>query len=168
MIEKQTKQIGEYEFTFMPLNPFKALVLDKKILSLLTPVLGGLRDLDKAGEGASISDIIDFKLVSEGLGEALGKMKDAEFESLSKDLLRSVIVETGTNGAHSCDTDRGAVVFSRNIGLMYEVMLEVMRYNKFSPFVLAERGDAIEKIVSSVAPNPKSKRRGVALGKSAS
>ena len=51
---------------------------------------------------------------------------------------------------------------------MYEVMIQVMRYNKFTPFALAERGLGIEEIVSSIAPTSSTKRRGVVLAPSES
>lgn len=167
--EPQVKEMGGFTFTFMAMNPFKALVLDKKVLALLVPVLGGLKDLtpsEDEEEKKPLTDMIDFKLVSEGLSESLGKMKDAEFEAFARDLLRSVIVTIPGAGAHSCADDKGATCFTTNIALMYEIMLEVMRFNKFTPFALAERGLGIEEIVSSIAPTSSAKRRGVALGTS--
>ena len=167
MIQSQTKEIGGFAFTFTPMNPFKALVLDKKVLSLLTPIIAGIKNIEKAGETEDITEILDFKLVSEGLGEALGKMSGAEFETFARDLLRNVVVEVPGQGAFACGDDKGAMhVFTANISLMYEVMIEVMRYNKFSPFALMERGVGIDEIVTSLAPKSTPKRRGPALGRS--
>lgn len=169
IVEPLEKTIGSLTFTFVAMNPFKALVLDKKVLSLLVPILGGLKDLtpsEDEDEEKPLTDMIDFKLVSEGLAESLAKMKDAEFEAFARDLLRSVVVQLPGGGAASCADDKGAAVFTANLSLMHEVMFEVMRFNKFTPFALAERGLGIEEIVSSIAPTSSTKRRGAALGPS--
>ena len=171
MLEKETHEIGGLQFTFTPIDPFKAIVLDKKVLSLLVPVLGGLKNLTASGEGdedLNLTDMIDFRLVADGLSEALSKMKDADFEAFAREMLRSVYVEIPGKGAGSCADAKGAQAFVGNITLMYEVMIQVMRYNKFTPFALAERGLGIDEIVSSIAPTSSTKRRGVALAPSES
>lgn len=171
MLEPQTKAIGDHEFTFMPLNPFRASVMDKRVISVLVPLLGGLKNLDGAdGESEELADMIDFAAVADGLSKALMQLPDADLEAMLKELLRSVTVQyTGADGklvAARCDEAKGQFVFMGNLGLMYEVAIEVMRFNKFSPFALLERGSAMRAIGSFVSPKPAPSKPGIALDQS--
>lgn len=160
MLDPIEKEISGYTFTLHPLNPFKAAVLDKKLITLLVPIIAGFKDLDENNLEESLDQMLDFKAISEGISTALGNMKDADFEYFIKELLKSAIVQTRTNGAHVCTDPKGEEVFEGNVFLIYEVIFEIMRFNKFSPFALAGRGEGIKQMVSSVVPRGKQKRRG--------
>lgn len=160
MLEPEEKEIGGYTFTFHPLNVFKATVLDKKLVSLLLPALAGLKDVVEGEDPESLTDALDFKVISEGISKALQEMKDNDFESFVRSLLETVIVQTKSSGAHQCTSKEGEKVFEGDVFLMYNVCYEVMRFNKFSPFALAGRGEEIRKMVSSVAPRGTRKKRG--------
>ena len=166
MLQPMTKAIGEYEFSFLPLSPFKGLILEKKVLTLLAPIIGGLKNLDGLAGNESdeerIDDVVDFAAISRGIGEALTRFTDSELESFAKGLLANVTVVVPGEGAFACDSFKGSQVFTGNFSLMYQVMIEVMRFNKFSPFALWELGGGIEGITSFVKPNKTPKKPGLA------
>ena len=157
--------------SFMPMNPFRASVLDKRVISVLVPLIGGLKNLEGVDDGSEdLSDMIDFAAVADGLSQALMKLPDADLEAMLKELLRSVTVTfvgaDGKTNVAKCDEAKGQFVFMGNLGLMYEVAIEVMRYNKFSPFALLERGSAMRAIGSFVSPKPAPSKPGIALDQS--
>lgn len=147
MLEPKTEIIDGVEFNFIPMDPFVVVKLEKKIAPLLLPVLGGLKLLDISAE---LEDAIDLEALSRGLREAISEMPDDEYEKLLKSLLVNVTATAPGSPAASCAAE-GSRVFQGNTLLLYKVCLAAMRFNKFIPFALLERGGAIAGIASSIA-----------------
>ena len=141
----------------MPMNPIKALILDKRVLSLLAPLLAGLKGVKPDATEEDVE--LDFEAISRGLQDALGNFSDTDYEKFVNDLLQYVTVKTN-NGALACNDSRAIGVFSGNLQLIYKLMIEVMRFNKFTPFALVDSGVGIRGIVTSLVPQSTQKENG--------
>jgi len=130
MLEPKKIKIEDKEFQLQPLKVMVALRLDKKVITLLLPLLSNVKDLD--------SEI--------NLGSALGKfaeslqnLPDDEYESFMKDLF-STVTYLPKKGIPVELSEAMDSAFQGNITAMYKLAWEVMKYNKFSPFELMAGG----------------------------
>jgi hypothetical protein len=153
MIEPKRIRVDGLCFDMQPLPALKAIGLDKKILTLAIPILGGLKNI-------SLDSDIDFEAISRGLYEAFNKLDTAEFEILVSDILckTAYMPEHGAPEELTKTTiDR---IFQGSLQTLYKLIFEVMRFNKFTPFVLAEGGGVAKLIGSFVSPIKKKKKPG--------
>ena len=147
MLDPQTKTIEGIDFNFLPMDPFVVARLEKKLAPVLLPIIGGLKALSL---DTDVSEAIDFETVARGLRTAITELPDNEYEQMLKTVLGSITAVVPNIGAELC-SQKGAVVFQGNTMLMYKVVIEAMRFNKFIPFALIEGGGAMKGIVSSLA-----------------
>ena len=157
MIEPKIIEIDGLEFNLQPLPPLKSIKLDKKILSLLVPALGGLKNL-------SLNQEIDMETVAKGISESLQKLDDKEFEKLIVDLFSGSLflnknVEQGEAPTEEINLGNINRIFAGSHTTIYKLMFEVMKFNKFSPFVLGD-GFAMKKIFTSPEQKDKVKKSG--------
>lgn len=156
MREAKNIEIKEMKFQLNPMPALKALRLDKKILSLLTPLMGGIKSLD-------VDKALDLKVMADSISEAVQNLGDAEWEKLVLDFL-SEVTYTGKGGTMASDlldnTSTINNVFSEDFTFIYKLIFEVMKYNKFSPFKLVGGGFGIEKILTSLNPTKVQKKSG--------
>lgn len=162
MLDPQSKTIDGVDFNFLPMDPFVVARLEKKLAPVLLPVIGGLKALTL---DADVSDAIDFEVMARGLREAITDLPDNEYELMLKTVLGSVTATVPNLGAELC-SQKGAIVFQGNTMLLYKVVVEAMRYNKFIPFALIEGGGAIKGIVSSLARTTVQPKSGLKLERS--
>lgn len=153
MIEPKNIELDGMKFQLQPLPSLKALRLDKKVIELLVPIFGGIKEFSLDAE-------IDLEAVSKAFSESLGRMKDDEFEKLVTDLLSSVLYLPTGAAPQELNPETINQVFRGKISLIYKLMFEVMRYNKFSPFELVGGGNVINKILSSTGPIKIQKKNG--------
>lgn len=162
MLDPQSKTLDGIDFNFLPMDPFVVARLEKKLAPVLLPVIGGLKALTL---DADVSDAIDFEVMARGLREAITDLPDNEYEQMLKTVLGSVTATVPNVGAELC-SQKGAAVFQGNTMLLYKVVIEAMRYNKFIPFALIEGGGAIKGIVSSLARTTVQPKSGLKLERS--
>jgi hypothetical protein len=124
-------QIDGMKFQMYPLKGFTALRLDKKVVTLLLPVLGGLDNLDKQ---------IDLKTVFNGFAESLEKLSDVEFQKFVSDLLSTTQYLPEGKPPQEITPDVIDSAFRGKILVIYKLLFEVMGYNQFTPFVLVGGG----------------------------
>ena len=141
MLEPLTKTIDGLDFQFLPMDPFKALELDKQTNALLAPLLGGI--------SLGMDDEVSVEGLARGVSLALQQQGNKDFVQLFRELFSTVTVVVPGQGAHPASSATGASVFQGNIMLMYKVAFEVMRYNKFLPFGLIQLGPGIMRMLSS-------------------
>lgn len=167
MLDPRSKTIDGVDFNFLPMDPFVVARLEKKLAPVLLPVIGGLKalTLDADVSDADVSDAIDFEVMARGLREAITDLPDNEYELMLKTVLGSVTATVPNLGAELC-SQKGAIVFQGNTMLLYKVVVEAMRYNKFIPFALIEGGGAIKGIVSSLARTTVQPKSGLKLERS--
>jgi hypothetical protein len=138
MLEPKDLNIKEMTgvFQLKPIPALKAIKLDKKIMTLLVPVIGGLKDV-------SLDAGIDMSTVARGLSEALNDLDDKDTEQLIIDLLYGVVYVK--SGEPPMELNEGTInnVFNGCFEKLYDLIFEVMKYNKFSPFRLAAGGKKI-------------------------
>jgi len=130
MLEAKEIVIDEMKFQLNPLKGFKALKLDKKIVSILMPMIKGIDSLD--------SDI-DFGKAISGLAEALESMKDDDYEKFILDLLSTTIYTPAGKVPEVLGQTAIDNYFQGCATTLYQLMFEVMKYNKFTPFELVSR-----------------------------
>lgn len=162
MLDPQSKTIDGVDFNFLPMDPYVVARLEKKLAPVLLPVIGGLKALTL---DTDVSDAIDFEVMARGLREAITDLPDNEYELMLKTVLGSVTATVPNLGAELC-SQKGAIVFQGNTMLLYKVVVEAMRYNKFIPFALIEGGGAIKGIVSSLARTTVQPKSGLKLERS--
>ncbi len=158
MIKEDFKEVvvDKHTFQIIPMGGIKAMLLDKKIITMLVPVMGGLKDMDAE---------IDFKLISEGIYEALSKLSEIEYKKLILDLLAEVIF-VNTNAIEG-DAESPAMTehtidkkFGRKLMVLYKLIIEVMRFNKFTPFEMVAGGKRMSSIISSFKQKKNTKKNG--------
>lgn len=149
-------EIDDLRFQLVKMKGMKAFLLDRKIIIMLLPVIGGFKNLDSE---------IDFKVISEGVQDALLKMSDTEYKSLVLDLLKEVTVrpvDPKPGEAESLPMTEPVIDthFSGKMITLYKLIIEVMRFNKFSPFEMVAGGMKMNQIVSFVGQKKKEKKTG--------
>lgn len=141
MIQPKEITLDGERFYMQPLPLLRALCLDKKILTLIAPIVGSM-DLS----GISLDAEIEFDKIFESASTVLGKLSDEEFEKLVLDLLRSTLYIPEGETQQEITSKVLNTVFSGNLLLIYKLMFEVMRFNKFTPFAMAGGGNLTSKI----------------------
>jgi hypothetical protein len=131
MLDIQNITIDGMEFQLVPLPILKAARLDKKVISILTPVLGTVKSLD---------DEID-----------LGKVIDEEYEKFIIDLCSTVTCHKPGQPPVQLMGENINELFKGALKTLYKLMYEVMKYNKFSPFALMADSGNLTTIMSLFA-----------------
>ena len=182
-------EVADIRFEIYKLPFLTRLTLDRKVGSMILPVLSGLdgMDLGKLEEAISagdkseaeinkleeeISEDLSISKLVSALTKALMTLSDADWQSLAKQLL-SVVNCTNSPGNpplllnNEANMDRAFADFSTVD--VYRVCIEVMRANKFAPFALtgAGGGKSLGTVFSNVVKKSK-KRSGVRLAPSES
>lgn len=160
MLEPKDEVIDEMKFNFSPLPALVVLKLDKKIISLLAPALGGL---DKI----SLDTKIDLKVISQGIGNALASLNDEETERFILNLFSTTthVPEDGKTQPQVISKEVFDDIFRLKIQTVYKLAFAVMKYNKFSPFGLVAGGNVMNKIRTSLEKTKKEKKNGNKLEK---
>lgn len=142
----------------------KAARLDKRVLASLAPVLGGLQGMDLDSD---VQDV-NMEAVSRGVAVGLQTLTDGEFTGLLRECLETVVYLP--EGAPPVELNNEAAigeVFGGQLDALYQLTVEVMRINRFTPFAMWARfGGQISQIVGSVKVNKKPGKGGLKLAKS--
>ena len=148
IIEKMEKEIDGFKFEILLMPTLKAMVLDKKLSTLLIPALGGIKDLE--------SRKVDFKLMAEAVATALGNLPDNEFQKTLLDLLSHCRYK----GEKAVDLTEDVIntQFRAKSIVLYKLVVEVMKFNNFIPFELLD-GLGIAKMLISKSPEKKQKNK---------
>lgn len=160
MIDPKNITIDDMDFQLQQLPAMTALKLDKKVIALITPALGGV-------EKISLDTKIDFKLITRGIGDALSSLDDEAFEKLILSLLSTTVYVSndGETPPGIIDKIKFDQIFGGKLKTVYRLVFEVMKYNKFLPFELGVGGLEIKKILSSSEKTGKEKPSGKGSGK---
>lgn len=131
MLESTNVEINEMSFVLNPLRGFKALKLDKKIVSLLLPLIDGIESLDKE---------IDLGKALGGLSGALDNLPEADYEKFVGELLSTVQFLPAEEPPLEMSIAVIDKYFQGELMTVYQLMFKVMEFNKFTPFVLVSNG----------------------------
>ena len=156
MIQPKTIDINGLKFYTQPLPAMRAVILDKKIVTLLIPVLGSL-------DGLKLDDEINFDEITTHLSDALAKLTDSDFKQFLLELLSTTTYQGEVGGTEENEAlSESAInkIFQGRLKSMYTLMFRIMEYNKFSPFELLGDGAEILKTLSSSSQKKKELRRG--------
>jgi hypothetical protein len=153
MLEPKNVEIDGMKFQLRPMPALRALRLDKKVISLLVPALGGLKDLDlEAG--------VDVEAMAQGVSKALERMPDEGVENLAVDLLSGSVHTPKGKAPQEITADVINDIFRGALATLYKLMFKIMEYNKFSPFVLVGGGNVMERIRSLTGQTKKKSESG--------
>ena len=146
MLETKDIEIGDMKFQLNPLKGFKAVKLDKKVISLCLPALKGVKDMDEQS--------IDIGMIISGITDALDGMTEGDFEKFVLDLLSTTILQITGKPPMVIDSNTIDSEFQGESITLYKLLFEVMKYNKFTPFVLASGGGSgtLKTLTSSLMP----------------
>jgi hypothetical protein len=160
MLEPMTKEIGGVNFQFLPMPVLRASRLDKKVLGLLAPIIGGLESLDPTAE-------VSMESLTGGLSRAMDSLDDNTLTTLIKDTL-TFVTWIGEKGAQPLSSEAMLdSCFQGRLDLMYKVMFEAWRYNKFTPFSVLEHFGGLGQILTSAKGSIGDKKSGLKLERSA-
>lgn len=132
----------EFQITLMP--ALKAAVLDRKIISMLAPTVGG------ASKNGGLDAELNLENVLNSLSDGLLKLSDSDYENLLVSLLQYVTTTVPGKGVLQLDNP-GSIneVFAKKILTIYKLIFEVMKHNGFSVFGMVGDGLGIGEIFSS-------------------
>jgi hypothetical protein len=147
MIEPKRITVDGLEFNLNPLPALKALKLDKKIIALILPALSGAKGVDLDAE-------IDLSVMMTAISESLDRLSDDDTEKLFVDLLYGVQYLPAGGAVEDITGETINKVFQGKLMTLYKLAMEVMKYNKFTPFTLAGNGGLSNIIRGSIAPVP--------------
>jgi len=159
MIEPKTITVDGLKFYLQPMPLMRAARLDKQVIALVLPVLNGLKEI-------SVDAELDLSAITAGISRALADMDGDAFEKFLKDMLVGVQYMENGKAPQDLSGDLMDQVFQGRLMTLYQLLFEVMKFNKFSPFELVGGGNAMNKILSSVKPAQKQKKHGSGSAKS--
>ena len=162
MLTTLTKTIGDQEFTFMGMPPMTVLKLSRKVLTVLSPLIGGLDDLDVKAD-------VNMESLAKAVTTALTTLSDSDLSNLVQSTL-AYVQWTGPEGVGVVELGKESTInqaFTGNFELMIQVVLESWRFNKFPPFAQLERFGGLEKILTSKKAAHGNDKPGLKLERSA-
>lgn len=142
-MSETTKQvtIDGKTFQLARIPALQALRLERQLIRVLAPLLSGLSGIDFSNPEATV----DLSALGGGVVRALEALPEHEFLALVGTLLSRVTAVTATNGAVLLDSDDAInSVFTDGLLTLYKLLLEVARFNKFSPFALLGSGNGLK------------------------
>ena len=142
MNDPKTIELDGMRFQMHPMPALKALRLDRRLLTMLIPVLEGVTDLSADAE-------IDLGKLAAGINTGLDQLSDTEFVTFMTELLSTTIYLP--NGGSPIELDEHQIdqVFQTKLTTLYTLAFEVARYLKFTPFAffaVGTGGGAMRKI----------------------
>ena len=142
MIEPKTVQIDEREFIIKPFTGLMAVKLDRRILRIITPALNSL-----SGFTGNLENM-DFGTVGTAIAECLDSFgTDDEYQAFIRDILsQTMVVMDGTPHPVYSMFD---AVFQGEVLLLYKLLFENLKHNKFSFLALAGGGKGILQTLTS-------------------
>lgn len=172
--------IGTLKFEIFKLPMLTRLKLDRKVASMILPIIAGLDGMDvdavmdliddsKGSEEGDLAESVSFEKLSTALTRALMQLSDDDWTSLAKELLSIVSCTHPDHGATLLDSWGNIDKVFSDLAPMdvYRLAIEVMRENKFSPFALSGAGGGILGTVGSKLAAAKQKKAGLKLGRQA-
>jgi hypothetical protein len=150
MIEEKKITVGGKVFLMRPLSPFKAIILDKKVMELLLPLFNGLKDI-------KMDSAIDVEAMVSGLTNSLSKLDDSETIKFISDMFYGLAYFPQGQKEIELNIDTINQVFAGCFGDIYLLLYEVMKYNKFSPFKMVAGGQ-FQKILLGFERTTKSSK----------
>lgn len=161
MITPSNKAIDGLQVSLVPLAILDASHLDARLLALLMPLMATLDIKD-------LSKDVDVSLLMSKISGVLSGLTRSAQVSLMVDTLRgSTIVAPGSPAVEIQDEPSFNRAFlGCPLETLYKVLWEAWKFNKLSPFVLAERfGVKIAPTLTSGQPTEEPSRPGLRLAK---
>jgi hypothetical protein len=140
LIEPKKVEINGRTFEIRPMRALKAARLDRKLLSILVPAIGGLGELRDLSGGATI----DMEALAAGLQKGLASMSDDDFTAFVAEMVSTTVChEPGKPPIELSDAAAVDAVFTLDLSSLYALIFEVAKYHKFIPFALLSSGGRI-------------------------
>jgi hypothetical protein len=142
MLENEKKTIDGLNFQLQPIPPLEAIKLDKRVGTLFLPIISGFKKLDMDAE-------VDLEKIASGISKALNEMSGEDFKKLIIDLFQTTSYLPDGASPEMLTAEAINRVFLGKTNVIYKLAFEIMKYNKFSPFVLVGGGNVMKKILGS-------------------
>lgn len=163
MLSPLTKKVGGETFCFNPMPSLSACLLDKRVMSLVVPLGGGI-SLDKVGDIGAM----DIGPIVDAVAKVLQNLSDTDMLAIVKDSLAHVTWVSPKEGALPLsDASNIDKAFAGDLQNMYLTLVEVWRYNKLTPFALADHFGGLIQKAGEQLQNAVQKKPGVKLERSA-
>lgn len=123
------------QLTRIPLQ--KMLLLDRKVMGILGPVMGSFAGMDQSAEA-------DMEKIFRNVASALGSLGDTEYEALMNDLLGTVVATApGKPPLQLIGNNLDTALGDSGMMTIYKIVMEVLKFNKFLPFDLGSLASLI-------------------------
>ncbi len=149
MLEVKTIQVDDIQCQLTPIPILKVARLDKKVISILAPILGTVKNLD---------DDINMGQVVNAVMEALSNFSNEEYENFILDLCSTVVCVMPGKPPTELTRENIDKIFNGRLKSLYKLMYEVMKYNKFTPFDLMAGGQ-LNQIMSMFQEGPEIEKK---------
>jgi hypothetical protein len=159
MLEAEQRIIDGLKFQLQPIPPLEAIKLDKRVGTLFLPVISGFKELNMEAE-------IDLEKIASGVSKALNELSGEDFQKLIIDLFQTTSYLPEGASAEMLTREIINKVFLGKTNSIYKLAFEIMKYNKFSPFVLVGGGNVMSTILGSSKSEKKPKESKESSGKS--
>jgi hypothetical protein len=135
-MENMTKDvtIDGMKFQLNKMPALTALKLDKKVVTLMLPIFVGLEDLHLDGEAFKLDSM------AKAIQETLINLDDKEWDGFIQDMLSHVIYLPDDDESQQLTSKVINNIFRAKLFIVYELLFEVMQFNKFTPFEMVEGG----------------------------
>lgn len=140
----ENREIDGIKFIINKFNPMEALQVERKIMSILIPVVSGLFSGNDKESKNLLDSQLDFGSLGESFQKAFGSLSELEFEQLVIKTLNKVQAEIPEQPPIQINNiGNFNIVFANAPSLLtvYKLIFEVMKVNKFCFFGLL--GDGI-------------------------
>ena len=146
-MESVEKILDDIKFTINKFNPMKALQAERKLMSILIPIVSGIfSGKDKESDGKSILDSnIDFSMIGESFQKAFGSLSELEFENLVIQTLSNIqaeILNSPPVQINNKENFNKVFINITSLTTIYKLIFEVMKVNKFCFFDILGGGNA--------------------------
>lgn len=149
----KTITIDGMTFQITKLNALPAMQLEKHIMGLLAPIVASLMEIGKNGLDAKV----DFSIIGQAFTQAVGTISDDEYQKIILDSLKNVVYLESGKPAQQMDENLFNNVFMGKLLVVYKLIFEIMKFNRFCFFELVEGGWLTEIINSSKNSEKKTK-----------
>lgn len=153
MIETKEVNIEDMKFSIQQFHAMTSLKLEKRTLTLLAPLLNIL----KGDKKSMLDEEIDMEVLTSSAQEILLNLDDNVFEEYIKDMVAFSFV-TLENSATPVQLNNMQVfngVFAGKNSVIFKLLFEIMKINKFAFFELVGGGEGIINLSKNMIKSKK-------------
>lgn len=132
MLKPITLEVDGIKFQIAPLGLQSALKLDKKLITIVAPLIG------ITGTDENLDTAIG--KLQDKIPQILGSLTDSEFQEIINLTLHTTILLRDGFPPAGLDEPGNREIFAGSLLTLYKLCFEIWRYNKLTVFQVAAKG----------------------------